>query len=36
MSKKLEIVFRIDIDEHREEIRELIEDGLGVEIVEIN
>ena len=34
----MEIVFRkeIDEDEIREEIRELIEDTLGIEIVEIN
>jgi len=34
----MEIVFRKEIDEEqiREEIRELIEDKLGIEIVEIN
>ena len=34
----MEIVFRkgINEDEIREEIRELIEDKLGIEIVEIN
>lgn len=34
----MEIIFRKGIDEEqiREEIRELIEDNLGIEIVEIN
>jgi hypothetical protein len=35
MTKRIEIVFRVDIDEHIEDIRELIVDNL-VEIVEIN
>ena len=37
MSKTLEIKFRIDIDDYNKEmIREIIEDNLGVEILEIN
>ena len=37
MNNKLEIVFKIDIDDKtKEEIRETIEDNLGIEIIGIN
>lgn len=36
MTTKIEIKFGTDISEEIETIRELIEDNLGVEIVEIN
>ncbi len=36
MKHSFEIIFRVDMEEHTEEIREFIEDKFGVEIVEIN
>lgn len=36
MVYKFEIVFKVNMEEHTEEIREFIEDKFGVKIIEIN